>query len=59
MENSLMTFPHMKLFVNRLKCLKMGVNEVYYCANEGLLVLIVVKSCKCLSFGLIKCCDLF
>ena len=50
-----MTFPHVKLFVNWLKCLKIGVNEVNYCANERLFVLIVVKSCKWLSFDLIEC----
>ena len=40
----------MKLFVNLLKYLKIGVNKVYYCANERPFVLIVVKSCKWLSF---------
>ena len=55
MENSLMTFPNMKLFVNWLKGLKIGVHEVYYCANERLFVLVVVKSCKWLSFNLLEC----
>ena len=50
-----MTFPHIKMFVNRVKCLHIGVNEVDYCANERSLVLIVVKSCKWLSFDVIEC----
>ena len=55
MQISLMAFPKIKFFVNRLKCLKIGVNDVYYCANERPFVLIVVKSCKWLSFDFNEC----
>ena len=53
MQNSLMTFPRISLFVSRLWCLHIVVNEVHHRANERTSALIVaVQSCKWLSFDL-------